>query len=294
MAYVQLFLTFRCNKGCDFCFNRGVNERGDLSINEFIRLSPRLKNYGFLELDVLGGEPLLHEDIMKLLEIASENFNPIYLSTNGTIVDDLQKINEIFPQIKTGISLNGEMDEKTIRYILSRRPIIKSVVSRERFIPEKALHFIKKGIPYYLIFRDILSGDELRYSMPFYEFIRTFNEIKRGFKNVMPVYCDGFISDKDYRCPAGTEKLSIMPDGSVYPCYLFFRFDEFRLGNIFKDGMKDILNSPVLESFKRYRGNVCPQKLCELHSRCHGGCPAISYAIYGRLDRPDPRCIEYI
>ena len=122
----------------------------------------------------------------------------------------MQKINEIFPQIKTGISLNGEMDEKTIRYILSIRPIIKSVVNRERFIPEKALHFIEKGIPYYLILRDILSGDELRHSMPFYEFIRTFNEIKRGFKNVMPVYCDGFISDKDYRCPAGTEKLSII------------------------------------------------------------------------------------
>ncbi len=290
--YVQLFLTFRCNQGCDFCFNRGIDNKGDLSGDGLRRLSLILKNYGFHELDLLGGEPLLHEDIMDLLRIASEHFSSVYLSTNGSLIDRLQRINELFPQINMGISINGEIDGRIIKYILPKRLIIKSVVSRKRFIPEKALYFIKQGIPYYLIYRDILSADELGDSIPFYEYIQKLNELKRSFKNVMPVYCEGFISDKDYRCPAGTAKISIMPDGSVYPCYLLFRFNEFKLGNIFEDSLKDILNSPVLEFFKRYRGNICPKKQCKLHSRCHGGCPAISYIFYKRLDRPDPRCLE--
>jgi radical SAM protein with 4Fe4S-binding SPASM domain len=290
--YVQLFLTLRCNQGCDFCFNRGIDNKDDLSGDGFRRLSSILKNYGFHELDLLGGEPLLHEDIIELLRIASEDFTSVYLSTNGSIIDKLERINELFPRINTGISLNEGTDEKTIRYIFSKRPIIKSVARRVRFVPEMALPFIKEGIPYYLIFRDILSAEELRDSMPFYEYLQKFNELKRSFKNVMPVYCEGFISDKYYRCPAGTAKISIMPDGSVYPCYLFFRFEEFKLGNIFKDGLEEMLNSPVLEFFKRYRENICPQKKCEFHPKCHGGCPAISYTLYGRLDRPDPRCLE--
>ncbi len=292
MAYVQLFLTFRCNKGCNFCFNRGINENGDLTVDKFKRLSLILKNYGFHELDILGGEPLLHEDIIEVLRIACENFGSVYLSTNGSIVDQLERINKLFPQIKVGISLNEGTDEKTVRYIITKRPIVKSVVSKMRFAPETALYFINEGIPYYLIYRDILSAEELRDSMPFYEYLQKFNELKRSFKNVMPVYCEGFISEKDYRCPAGTTKISIMPDGSVYPCYLFFRFNEFKLGNIFEDSLKDILNSPALDFFKRYRGNICPQEQCKLHSKCHGGCPAISYIFYKRLDRTDPRCLE--
>jgi len=220
--YVQLFLTLRCNQGCEFCFNRGIDGKDDLSCNEFRGLSLILKNYGFHEIDILGGEPLLHEDIIEVLRIACENFDSVYLSTNGSIIEQLERINELFPQIKAGISINGGTDEKTIRYIISKRPIVKSVVSNVRFLPETALSFIKEGIPYYLIYRDILSSDELRDSMPFYEYLQKFNELKRSFKNVMPVYCEGFISDRDYRCPAGTAKISIMPDGSVYPCYLFF------------------------------------------------------------------------
>lgn len=291
MQYVQLFLTFRCNKGCAFCFNRGINNNGNITLDKFRLLSLKLRNYGIEEIDILGGEPLLHKDIIELLRLASNNFRSVYISTNGSFINRLEMINSLFPHVTTGISINGKIEEETKKYILSKRSVVKSVVSREEFIPEVSLSLIKEGIPYYLIYRDILSPEESSHSIPFYEFLSRFNEIQRVYKNLMPVFCEGFVTDKDYRCPVGTTKLSIMPDGSVYPCYLLFRFEQFKLGNIFKDTLEDILNSPRLEFFKRFSRNPCARKDCALHSRCHGGCPAISYIFYGRLDGPDPRCI---
>jgi radical SAM protein with 4Fe4S-binding SPASM domain len=82
-----------------------------------------------------------------------------------------------------------------------------------------------------------------------------------------------------------------MPDGSVYPCNLFFGFEEFLLGNIFTDPFEEIWGHRQLSFFRTFSGNKCPRKDCELHHRCHGGCPAHSYAHFGKRSAPEPRCV---
>ena len=124
------------------------------------------------------------------------------------------------------------------------------------------------------------------------------NDIKKRYGNIKGVFCSCFIPDTatnpvlEYvRCPAGTTKFSVLPDGSVYPCYLFFRHKEFRLGNIFEDDFSIIRTNPVLNFFREFRGNACPNAGCEIFSLCHGGCPAVSLLINGDLRAPDPRCV---
>ncbi len=133
--------------------------------------------------------------------------------------------------------------------------------------------------------------------MPFNEFYKQLSDMKNKYPNIAGVYCGGFLPDTEKcsllgntRCPAGTAKLSVLPDGSVYPCYLFFRRPEFRLGNILTESFKDILESPILNYFRKFDGNKCPITTCELFSECHGGCPAISLLICNNIDAPDPRC----
>ena len=92
------------------------------------------------------------------------------------------------------------------------------------------------------------------------------------------------------RCPAGAMKLSIMPDGSAYPCYLLFGRPEFRLGNILTDGLNPLLENPILAFFRTFEGNKCLNSECGLHSSCRGGCPAVSLLVSGHIDTPDPRC----
>jgi radical SAM protein with 4Fe4S-binding SPASM domain len=147
---------------------------------------------------------------------------------------------------------------------------------------------------------DTLNASALEQSLSFMQYYRTLQNIQSRFGNVEGVFCSGFIPGSDIsamlkgiRCPAGTTKLSVMPDGSVYPCYLLFGRPEFRLGNILNDNFKNILGSPILNFFRRFEENNCPNSACELFSLCHGGCPAVSLMIYGDLNAPDPRCAGF-
>ncbi len=293
MGYIQFFLSFRCNRSCRFCFNRGISSGEEISPEAFRKICSVIKRYGFNELDILGGEPLLHRDLQEILGIASGYFESIYLSSNGTMPEGLKELKRFSPHIKIGISINSPVSKKLREYLLEERPIIKAVVDKNNFINKYAMEFVERGLPFYLIYRDILSEEELQDSMAFYKFIEGFEELKRRYPNIHPVSCEGFISKGSYRCPAGTKKLSVMPDGSVYPCYLFFRSKEFRLGNLLEDEMEEILHSPVLEQFKVFSDNPCSNRSCKLHCRCHGGCPAVSYILYGDINLPDPRCNTY-
>ncbi|MFN3740920.1 MAG: SPASM domain-containing protein [Thermodesulfovibrionales bacterium] len=291
MEYIQLFLSFRCNQACDFCFNRGIVENTAMSLLDFKILTSKLRAAGIKEIDILGGEPLLHEEIIPILETALDNFDSVFISTNGTNIDLMLKLKKFLLQTKIGISLNSEPEKDLREFIISNRPLLKSIASRKALIPFWAWDFIKRGFPYYIIFRDILHPAELKDSMPFYKFLDGIDKWSKIYPELRPVYCSGFISgEAQWRCPAGSTKLSIMPDGSVFPCYLFFKFSEFRLGNIFDSELEEILRNPILDFFKRQTTNKCDIKSCHVKALCNGGCPAVSYSIYRELTRPDPRC----
>lgn len=294
MKYIQLFLNFNCNQNCNFCFIKGIAKNTVMSLPHFKTLASILRNKGIREIDILGGEPFLHPEIIPILEIASDNFDSIFISTNGTAIDLMMKAKKLFPNLKIGISLNSEPAEDLKKFIIKYRPFLKSVVNRRYFLSSQAVDFIKRGIPYYIIFRDTLHRNELKEAMSFYEFLTKVRQWRQTYPSLRPVYCSGFISDSDskWRCPAGSTKLSIMPEGSVFPCYLFFKFSEFRLGNIFETELEGILTHPVFDFFRHSKINNCTVKDCPIRSKCHGGCPAVSYAIYGDLNLPDPRCLE--
>lgn len=190
--------------------------------------------------------------------------------------------------------LSGGLHEYIIRY----RPVLKSVSTGKSTIPKICEQYIgRPGIEYFLLYMDIVDRSGLEYSVPFYDFYTELMRLKDVYKGLDGVFCSGFISGKeDYsmlksvRCPAGTTKLSILADGSVYPCYLFFRYKEFELGNILRDNFQKIWQSPILNYFRTFNKNNCPNTGCILFTSCHGGCPAISYIFCKDLDVSDPRC----
>jgi radical SAM protein with 4Fe4S-binding SPASM domain len=149
---------------------------------------------------------------------------------------------------------------------------------------------------FFIIYPDVMHEKMSAYSMPFSEFLHIVNEHFR-FQTVETIFCSGFLPDVEHypvlsekRCPAGTTKLGLFPDGSVYPCNLFFGIEDFFLGNILYDSFEKIWNNPRLDFFRVFKRNICPKYSCEIHSSCHGGCPVHSLIHYGSLCRPEPRC----
>ncbi|MBF0320979.1 MAG: radical SAM protein [Nitrospirae bacterium] len=292
---IQLYLNLTCGYRCEFCFNRGLSETGAIGPGEFSSLIGILKKIGVNSIDILGGEPTLHPHLPEFAAMINENNLSTTISTNGSNIDMLRRISKAYAgeaNIKIGVSINDAVNMALDEFIIECKPYVKSVATKAAPIPEAAVRYIgHAGINYYLIFMDAVVARDLQKTLPFYEYYDILNALKSANSGVEGVYCAGFLPDaENSRCPAGSTKMAVLPDGSVYPCNLFFRYGQFRLGNIYIDNFDTIWGNPVLSYFRQFKGNTCLQRDCKLFSRCRGGCPAVSYAIEGRLDAQEPRC----
>ncbi len=295
--YIQFYPTLRCNRACDFCFNRGMPDLTDMSFGDFRAMLDVLGRIGVGTLDIMGGEPTMHPDVIAFVREATARGYTVNLSSNGSNLDVLSEIMNFGPYVRVGISVNERKTlEEVRRFIQEHQPVVKTVFTPglDRTMIEQIISLKPKR--FYFIYCDVTDRDGLNGAVPFYRFKREV-ESNFGMRQAGMVYCSGFLPDvQEYpalagvRCPAGTAKLGVMPDGSVYPCNLFFGKEKFLLGNIFSDSFADIWNHRQLAFFRTFSSNCCAIESCEFRSRCHGGCPAQSFSITGDLSDPDPRC----
>lgn len=68
------------------------------------------------------------------------------------------------------------------------------------------------------------------------------------------------------RCGVGKNKMTICPDGSIYPCDSFVGIDEFNLGKI--NSLNKVYHS--IENCEVYKRNICNK--CEVNLLCGGDC----------------------
>jgi radical SAM protein with 4Fe4S-binding SPASM domain len=302
--FVQLYPTLRCNLACGFCFNRGLPPLPDVDPADFARMLDRLHEAGIGTLDLLGGEPTLHPRLGELIGALAARGMRTTLSTNGRgDLALLERLEERFGRgtLRVGVSVNeGEVPARLRDYIIRRAPLLKSVCGRDRALPSTVRdHLARPGAEFFLIFRDPLSPADLDDCLSYPEYAGRLSELQREHPQAAGVVCSGFVPQGDerqpslsVRCPAGTTKLSVLPDGSVYPCYLFFGRPEFRLGNLLADPLARILEHPRLGFFRTFTDNTCPRARCVHHAACRGGCPAVSLLVAGDLAAPDPRCAD--
>ncbi len=297
--YIQFYPTVRCNLSCDFCFNRGLPEVRDMSYEAFRVLADRLGQLGVKTIDILGGEPTLHRDLSRMLAYAGEKGLSVNVSSNGTDTAQLTDVMYRYPAVRVGLSVNDRTSaDRLRRFIQNCSPVVKTVVGGtiDAALIDTLLSY--KPHSFYLLYQDATDPAQLAQTAPFDAFLRT---VRSRFDpgRVGTVYCSGFLPDHGQypqllkaRCPAGTTKLGVLPDGSVWPCNLFFGIEEYRLGNLLTDPFEEIWQHPLLTWFRTFTGNQCPRKDCALFGSCHGGCPAHSLIHAGKRSSPDPRCIR--
>lgn len=296
--YIQFYPTMRCNRDCSFCFNRHLSPLRDMAFTDFKIMVEKLKVLGVRTIDIMGGEPTLHGDLLRLIKYSLQEGISLNLSSNGTDQLQLAGIMEKFPRVKVGVSVNDRRTAQDLEeFIRKHRPIVKMVAGRR--IDDTLVKYLLSMRPeaFYLLYRDALTPDQLPEAVPFDEF---WSFVQTAYEpgSVGIVSCSGFLPDfvrypelLKARCPAGTTKLAILPDGSVYPCNLLFGQHEFLLGNIFATPFEEIWGHRTLTFFRTFSGNRCPRTSCVLSTKCHGGCPAHSYALTGKRSAPEPRCV---
>ena len=81
-----IFAGYSCNNNCKFCINWDKRTIPDRSTSEIKREIAGAKARGSTYLEIIGGEPTIRKDILKLISFAREmGFDTVMMSTNGRL-----------------------------------------------------------------------------------------------------------------------------------------------------------------------------------------------------------------
>lgn len=97
-------VTYRCNAHCQMCntwrYPSNIEEEVTPEIIDKIRGK-------YDRLNITGGEPLLREDILDIVEVLDKKTCRLEISTNGYYTERILKVAERFPNITVRVSVDG-------------------------------------------------------------------------------------------------------------------------------------------------------------------------------------------
>lgn len=88
--YLRLAITDKCNLRCRYCMpEEGIDfskNQDLLSLKEIEQLAVVFAKLGIHKIRLTGGEPFMRKDIMEILDVLSNSFKNINLTTNATLI----------------------------------------------------------------------------------------------------------------------------------------------------------------------------------------------------------------
>ena len=259
-VYVEI--TNVCNLKCDFCIqNKRIKKF--MTIPEFKIILDKLKGHTrYLYFHILG-EPLLHPQILSLINMAYENGFFVNITTNAYLITRIKYTTKIR-------QLNISLHSYSSKYNISLEDYMKEIFSVCDNIDNTYISYrlwvkgeytnsildcINKHYHTNFSMEDINSNIKINNHI----FINNFHEF------IWPDLDNDYYS-KEGRCYALRDHIGILSDGTVVPCCLDTK-GIINLGNIFTDSLEDILNSDRVMSI--LSGFKCGKKNEELCRHCY-------------------------
>jgi MoaA/NifB/PqqE/SkfB family radical SAM enzyme len=85
--HATLELTDKCNLKCSYCY-RESDFTKNLFLENPIEFLESLLKIGIRHIEFSEGEPLLHPDIIEILNFAGKKYNLVGLLTNGILINE--------------------------------------------------------------------------------------------------------------------------------------------------------------------------------------------------------------
>ncbi len=272
---------------------------------------------------VTGGEPFIREDFFELLETLYERRRKYSYAilTNGTMID--RKTAEKLAELKPGfiqISIEGDeashdsirgegshelavqalhnLKKAGIRTMVSftahkgnfmkfpeavktAKTVRAEKVWADRLVVEgrgKGLAGMSLNCSEAKEFFDIMKGCEGGV------FSKLFTSTEVSMRRSLQFLTGG---REPYRCGAGESLITVMPDGTVYPC----RRLPISCGNLFETSLFEIYeNDPLMKKLRDRSTIVAGCEWCAYSKLCGGGARCVSNAETGDPFAKDPGC----
>jgi len=321
---LALELTKRCNLRCAHCYlSAGEKGNNELTLDEIKTVLKSIKDSGGISIAIGGGEPLLRDDLIEIIEYASSLDLLISLGTNGTLIDEKMASSLCKLPVKVQISLDGATKEthesirgkgsfdltvKGIDYLIDAgmgKDIVIAFTPMKlnvNEVPDIIDFALDKQIPVIQFPPLTYSGrakerwEELKLSdnemLLFWELVAKRSAELRGKLDLL---ADCFSMNLNnvgvpHRCSIGTQ-FRIDPEGYVYPCQCFHYGSEYCLGNIKKESLENIVSGQKIIEIKK----VCFQrplkidkcKRCKWINFCGSGCMGNAFENNGTILTPE-------
>lgn len=139
----QLYLTDQCNLKCHYC-NEYNNDNPHPTSEELKKRMRKLRELGVLKIQFLGGEPLLHPDVVELVRYArSIGFFGVGMSTNGFLLSK-----ELLNQLELAGLSSMQISVDRMTPCTGTRKSLQSVREKLTWFKESKINMIVTGIIY--------------------------------------------------------------------------------------------------------------------------------------------------
>ena len=279
----------------------------------------RIKVRGHI--NITGGEPLIRDDFLALLLQIKRLKISFAILTNGSLINNptaryLKSLAPKYVQVsmegmrKTHDSIRGqgnfEKTTKALKILTSQglTTLVSFTAHKGNYkdFPEVAEICKELGVDHLWADRLIPlgKGKELakliltrEETFAFFQLMHSSRSTKTFWGNpkksiVMHRALQFQVSKETiYRCRAGGELITVMPDGEVFPC----RRMPISVGNLKVNSLSEIyFESPLLKKLRNRKQISKGCEECKYQAKCQGGLRCLSYAVFGDPFRADPGC----
>lgn len=266
---VYIEITNVCNMDCSFCPHT-TRKKEFMNEERFVRILDQIQGYTEHIYFHIMGEPLLHPDLARFLDISNEKGFKVNLTTNGTLIDKMTDILISKPALRlVNISVHSFEGDK---------PALDSYLDTIfEFILKAQKENILCGLRLWNI-KDSVEHDEnghvLQKIKDKFKTGGLSSELNsRGVEIAEGVYLNfakqfdwpglekDLISEKGF-CHGLRDQIGILVDGTVVPCCLDSEGD-ITLGNINTQDFSSIIESERAEAiYEGFSSRIAVEDLC--------------------------------
>ncbi len=100
---LQIFITNRCDLSCSGCFVKKMKGSQDISVTEYTEVIEKAESKGVKQINIIGGEPLLHPDLPTFVDINNYKMLSTTIYTNGLLLDSCKDVDLYCTKIRIGV-----------------------------------------------------------------------------------------------------------------------------------------------------------------------------------------------
>ena len=254
---VDVAITYQCQATCEKCSTKNLIEPGrpEMSKDEIIALSGKISSMGALLINLTGGEPLLKDGLIDIIEELNKLPLIISLSTLGfamtdALMENLKRAGLNAIQISLSSPIEKEHDgevglsgsyRKVFESIKKARELgievlINTVITREKLHSDRIEKLVAIARENESLLSFILPAEVGGWQEKKVCLIREDHELIEKWLALDCVTIDTKTCYRSGRCPAGTEKVYVTAYGDVYPCPFIHK----KYGNVLVDDFQKL------------------------------------------------------